>query len=116
MPIKKVEFKFIYIDEAHANNEWPIGNAFRSDLPLSNQTLTLVERRIAAEKFKSHFNLQFPIYLDDPQTHAFENYFHPWPLRWYILENNKCIYFGKSKKGGLFDIEEFKNNVHTLLQ
>lgn len=106
-----LDFKFIYIDEAHALDTWPIGGQFRTDIPIPNQTKTLDERRKVASSFQSLYQLEFPIYLDDPSTHQFQKYFCSWPLRWYLIDHSTCVYVSQTYDSGLFNLNELKKKL-----
>lgn len=100
-----IDFKFIYIAEAHADSEWPIGNQFIEHLPPFPQTTTLKERKERALKFQSDFKLfDLPIFIDDPETNAFQKVFTPWPLRWYVLIEGVCQLVSEPKDG-FFDLK-----------
>lgn len=72
----------IYITEAHARDEWPIG----STISFCDQPTTLEERCTLAQHFIKEFNYQIPM-LVDPIDNPFESKFAAWPFRFYIIEN-----------------------------
>ncbi len=81
----------IYIAEAHASDEWPIGNLY-ADYPVTPQTKTLEQRRSIALEFIAEYNIDvdaWPLFLDDPGANTFEAAYRPWPLGVYMLNQGK---------------------------
>lgn len=93
---EQVHFVFVYIQEAHASDEWPINN-----LPLGadgspvvvNQHICLEERYRAAELLRStqtfHPSIHF---LVDSMNNEFNAAFASWPFRVWALEQGKIAY------------------------
>ncbi len=74
----------IYISEAHATDEWYIGES-AGEIVESHKT---IEDRIKCiEYFKNKNNVQFPIYPDDINN-TFMNIFASWPVRCFITKDN----------------------------
>jgi len=109
-----VDVKLIYIAEAHASDEWPIGNKFRTDILTFSQTHTIESRIKAAHQLQQDFKLTMPIFVDNPVGNEFEQYFHPWPLRWYLIEDGICTFVGKTQDA-LFDIDLLKQKLEKFL-
>jgi hypothetical protein len=59
-----------------------------SDHP-SPQT-SFQERVERAQKFVKDYNVSFEVYID-PWGDPFENAFHSWPDKYYLVDNNKKI-------------------------
>jgi len=102
-----IDCKFIYIAEAHAQDEWPIGNQFfRSDTSSLFQTHSLEARRKTAQTLLEQFPLEIPIWIDDPLTNQFQNNYSPWPLRWYVIDEKGILSFiGQSQDATLSLVE-----------
>jgi len=79
----------VYIDEAHANDIWPLGNHI--DLPNHK---TISDRTHAASLLKDKFNLQIPVLLDS-MTNNFDQEYAVWPERYYFIKNGKLEKIGQ---------------------
>lgn len=97
---EKADFLTIYIIEAHACDEWPLGK--KLCIP---QHKTLEDRMKAAKSFIEHFDYKIPLVID-PITNAFNNAFAAWPERYFIIHKNKVAYI--SEPG------EFGNTSHWI--
>lgn len=81
----RVRVLTIYIAEAHAREEWPIGEAHSNGGVLSlAQAKSLAERRAAARIFEQQLAWPFAIYVDG-MGDAFEATFAAWPLRFFVV-------------------------------
>ena len=79
-----VQFVFVYILEAHACDEWPVGN----------RTIQLEQHKTIASKIAAAKLLQdkYPInchVVVDSEEDTFVNVFCSWPFRFWIVHNNK---------------------------
>lgn len=89
---KNTDFAFMYIEEAHASDEWPI----RSSRYMPNQEIVDVrqprlisERVVLAQGFVKSFDLEpeMKVLVDDPeQGNLFEKAYAPWPIRIYVIK------------------------------
>lgn len=73
----------VYIKEAHAVDEWPLGH----DVEVA-QPKTLEERLALARQFRDEHNVQFPIVVDGVENH-FTHTFSAWPERYYLVEGQR---------------------------
>lgn len=69
---------FIYIEEAHAADEWPIGSA-----TVERQARTVAERRAAADRLG--LSDRWSLYVDS-MDNSFAAAYSPWPFRYYLLD------------------------------
>jgi len=106
-----IDCKLIYIAEAHAENEWPIGNQYRSNISVIKQHETLQDRRKAAKILVNSFTLAFPVYLDDPTSNAFQNQYSPWPFRWYVIDENGILKFIGQPNDASFSLKELAKHL-----
>jgi len=83
-----VKFLVIYISEAHAQDEWPLGKKV-----CIMKHKTIKDRLNAANKLKDEFGMKIPI-LVDTMENSFDNSFASWPERFYIIENGKMEFIG----------------------
>jgi len=135
-------FAMVYVDEAHAQDEWPIGNHL-NDLPnVARQPRTTEARlevmhqqvlpflRVNAPgllpSFSSFSGLgdkefddlagmsSLAWLLDPPELHLFEDVYAPWPLRFWIVQNGILKYIA-SPKNGQFSVEELEGRLRDAL-
>jgi hypothetical protein len=77
-------FAFVYILEAHANDEWPINEL---QIP---QHKTLQDRIAAAANFFSLYPLPSNVnILLDNQNNDFNETFSSWPFRYWIIHRGR---------------------------
>lgn len=87
------DFAFMYIEEAHASNEWPISSSRympTQEIVSVKQPQILSERVALAQRFIDTFNLgpEMKVLVDNPEKgNPFEAAFSPWPIRIYVIEN-----------------------------
>jgi len=85
----KVDFLGVYISEAHANDEWPLGVQY-----CYNQPKTMENRLAIANGFVKDFNFKIPM-LVDTMTNQFDSVFASWPERFYIVQNGSLTLIGR---------------------
>jgi hypothetical protein len=95
----------IYIEEAHATDEWNIGES-AGELVESHKSLE--DRLRCIELLKTKHEAMFPIYPDDMNS-TFMKEFASWPVRCFITINNILHHISSPKDGevdfcGLFQI------------
>jgi len=86
-------FVMVYIEEAHAIDEWPINSGrYNGGKPVCyKQPKSMEDRMKIAADFKINFNPRFPIYCDE-LTNFFSETYAGWPLRFYIMHNDIIKY------------------------
>ena len=95
---KSNDFAFLYIEEAHACDEWPIRSSryMPNGEVVSVKQPRLVSERVAlAQSFVDSFDLgpEMKILVDDPeQGNLFEKAYAPWPIHIYVIENGIMQY------------------------
>jgi len=108
----KLHFIAVYVSEAHAADEWPLGN-----FACVNQHKTIEERVEAAKNFISKFNFKLPVYVDTMEN-SFDNTYYAWPDRYYIIKDGKMKEFGRAVYGLGFDrnqlIDDLKDHGATV--
>ena len=90
----KAQVAIVYIQEAHASDEWPIRSSRnaapgRACIPISYQQHRDLPARLgAAADFASHYNLPLDVLpvLADGMGNAFQDAYAAWPIRWYIFD------------------------------
>ncbi len=76
----------IYIAEAHARDEWPVGKT----ISCVDQPTTLSQRLDNARQFKSNFNIQMPMLVDNMEN-TFHTTYGSWPFRFYVIHHGKLV-------------------------
>jgi len=74
----------VYITEAHARDEWPVG----ASTSICNQPKTLSERLAIANRFVAEQDFKLPMVVDT-MSNAFMQQFSAWPVRFYIISDGK---------------------------
>lgn len=85
----------VYIQEAHARDEWPILSARaaapgREGVPVDYaQHASLDDRVAAAGDFVRHYSLPLDLLpvAADGMGNGFQDAYAAWPIRWYIFEH-----------------------------
>jgi hypothetical protein len=101
----KIKFLFIYITEAHADDEWPIGSSIQIKQPKTNQ-----QRIYAVNQFiqATQWNQQLiPIYVDFIQN-QFDEIYAAWPVRFYIMKQNQILHIAEPDNASydMFDLQK----------
>ncbi len=76
----------IYIAEAHARNEWPVGKT----ISCVDQPTTLSQRLENARQFQKKFYLQMPMLVDNMEN-TFHTTYGSWPFRFYVIHHGKVV-------------------------
>ena len=104
-------WKFVYVAEAHAQDEWPIRSGrFNHGLGaviVEKQPKKAAERCELARKFVEDFmpkvksggmNSDISMVVDDPELgDPFEKYYAPWPLRLYLIRDGIVEWIAQPK-------------------
>jgi hypothetical protein len=80
-------FLGVYITEAHAADEWPVGRS----ISFCNQPKDISERCGLARKFVDTTKLELPM-LVDTMGNQFESTFAAWPVRFYVIKDGKLVF------------------------
>lgn len=105
----------IYITEAHAQNEWPIGSRLRYNQPRQTQ-----ERSNIVNEYIRDTQMNIPLLIDPVCEHdstlnnPFETIYAPWPIRYYIIYQNKLTYIANPKECS-FLLSDLKDALCTTL-
>lgn len=76
----RVSFAVVYIAEAHAKDEWPVGDA----ISFCDQPKQIDERLQLARQLQSSRAVSVPVYVDTMDD-CFLKQYSPWPLRFFVL-------------------------------
>lgn len=83
----KVNFLTVYIVEAHAIDEWPVGDPLKITQPLST-----IERCGVARAFARDYDFKVPMVVDTI-TNEFSENFAAWPIRFYVIEKGSTLVY-----------------------
>lgn len=75
------DFLAVYISEAHATNEWPLGRRV-----CIAQHETIEERMEAAQSYRRDMGAKVPMVVDT-MDNSFNSLYNAWPERLYIINN-----------------------------
>ncbi|KNC46227.1 iodothyronine deiodinase [Thecamonas trahens ATCC 50062] len=85
---------FIYVEEAHALDEWPISSSRyhpTGEVVAVAQAKTVDDRAEAATHFADLYQLRLPVFLDTLDN-EFQTTYGAWPLRFYVFEASTLGY------------------------
>lgn len=102
-----VNFLVIYIAEAHAIDEWPVGDPLKIMQPIST-----IERVGIASKFKKDYNFLLPMLVDTVQN-EFEQTYSAWPIRFYVIHEDKIVF--KANPDALNTYDSIPPQVDAIL-
>jgi type I thyroxine 5'-deiodinase len=103
------QFIFIYINEAHAMDEWPIRT--KNELCIK-QHQTLQDRYLLAKSLTNTYQFALPIYVDTMEN-IFQNTYAAWPLIAFIVQDGKIDFMLEPRSPGYYS---FKDLYAELIQ
>ena len=94
---------FVYISEAHAADEWPVGHYANI-----NQPKTTEERRSVAKQRLLELGVgeEFVRLVDLAEENSFHAHYACWPLRWYMVEEERKLSAIAQPRRSGYDIRE----------
>lgn len=92
-----VDWLMVYIEEAHATNEWPVrsGRYVPDGKPVEVEQPKTTERRVeVCKEFLGTYGVPtdgaMSVVVDSPEAdNPFERAYAPWPVRMYVIEDGK---------------------------
>ena len=106
-------FLVIYIAEAHARDQWPLGKT----ISCVDQPTTIEQRLENARECKKNFNFEMQM-LVDTMDNTFHLTYGSWPFRFYIIHDGKLAFKAEPQKDNFcYDIDELDewiNNFYSL--
>lgn len=103
------DFAVVYLREAHAADEWPMG----SHVKLC-QARTLQERLAAARGFIANTGLAIPLVYADCIDDRFMREFAAHPQRFFVLGANGTLLFKARPHEGGYDIRDLHESLEEL--
>jgi hypothetical protein len=76
----------VYIAEAHARDQWPVGKT----ISCVDQPTTLAQRLDHAQQFKKNFNFEMPMLVDN-MDNTFHNTYGSWPFRFFVIYEGRLV-------------------------
>jgi len=83
---KSFAFLAIYIDEAHANDVWPLGTKI-----CINRPKTIEARLEVANNFVRDYHFKIPVLVDELDNN-FDLKYAAWPERYYVIDQGCMKY------------------------
>jgi len=103
----------VYISEAHAIDEWPVGDGY-GKLKGFKQPKTLEERIRVAKEFIGDFDYGVPMVCDSMEN-KFDSIFACWPVRYYILHQGGVYYKAQpNAKEYTYSVDDLRQALATL--
>jgi len=111
----KVDMVTVYIEEAHALDEWPMGDgATGSDFKGIVQARTLAERAEAAKLLHTELGYESPLVLDNMENEVRIKY-ACWPLRFYVIDGDQ-IWYKAQPSGYRYSVPALRDSIRALLE
>jgi hypothetical protein len=93
-----VRFLLVYIAEAHAKDEWPIGDQISFEQHKTIEARVTAARLFASE-MKKKYGFNLPL-VADPVDNSFDKAYSAWPVRFYVIQDSKISYIAVAKNLG----------------
>jgi hypothetical protein len=84
----RVLFKVVYIAEAHAADEWPIGSRDYT----AKQPKSFAERLAIQRAMQEEFKLPWKCVFDKLPRDAFMFEYGAWPTRFFVFQRGKLVF------------------------
>mmetsp|Transcript_12373 Transcript_12373/g.13700 ORF Transcript_12373/g.13700 Transcript_12373/m.13700 type:complete len:120 (+) Transcript_12373:1493-1852(+) len=94
---RNVNFLTVYIVEAHASDEWPVGDPLKITQPR-----TTIERCGVARSFVKEYQYQLPMLVDTIEN-SFEQAYAAWPIRFYVIEDGTVTFVAQPDEMNTYD-------------
>jgi len=111
----KVDMVTVYIEEAHAVDEWPMGDGAKgSDFKAIVQPVSLAERAKAAQLLVTDLAYEVPLVIDNMDNEVRIKY-ACWPLRFYVIDGEQVWYKAQPSKYR-YSVPALRDSVIALLE
>lgn len=96
-------FVFVYISEAHAADEWPVGHSVHIDQPkTTDERLVVAQRRLA----DLGVGEEFVLLVDFAQENNFHANYACWPFRWFTVGKGRRLTSIAQPRESEYDVGE----------
>jgi len=102
-------FALVYLQEAHAADEWPLGRT-----PALEASQSLDQRAKHAWRFREEAHVTVPVFLDSIDG-DFQRHFAAWPERFYVVSSNGLLSFIAQPRHGGYDHESVFARIERFL-
>jgi len=101
----------VYITEAHASDEWPVGPS----ISFCRQPQSLKERCELAQKFVNTRLYRVPMLVDTIEN-DFQKAFAAWPFRFFIVKGDKIVHKAEPSTSSLcYEARDLAKLIPSLL-
>lgn len=109
----RVRWAYVYIEEAHAENEWPI--ATPAEFAVQTQHETLADRQVCVLRAKAELPgiAGIPIYLDD-MDQTFMRIYGAWPTQLFLFLDGAMV-LKAQPQDARFDLMDFWSKAREKL-
>ena len=112
------DFLLVYVAEAHAADEWPVGNPIQY-----NQPKTIDERLAIAREFVAKYEIMdagIPLVVDDLaggtsqnrdpfEDNPVDTAYAIWPTRWYVVQGGVVRFKAQPDSAHEYRLESLRN-------
>ncbi|CAF2716222.1 unnamed protein product [Rotaria sp. Silwood2] len=107
----RVDMITVYIEEAHAIDEWPIGSRICYLQPKCDN-----DRIRIANDFIKGTDYRIPLLIDQvSKNNPFSQVYSPWSLRFYVIDHMKKFSYIAQPIQGSFSLELIKNALDRAI-
>ncbi|CAF3966060.1 unnamed protein product [Rotaria sp. Silwood1] len=107
-----VDMATVYIEEAHAADEWPIGSRICYVQPKTD-----ADRIAIANDFIQTTGYRLPLLIDPiSRNNPFNQVYSSWPIRFYVIDGTKKFSYIAYPIEGSFPLELIKNALDQAFQ
>jgi len=111
----KVDMVTVYIEEAHAIDEWPMGDGAKgSDFKAIAQPVNLAQRAEAAKLLVTDLGYEVPLLVDNMENEVRIKY-ACWPLRFYVIDAEQ-IWYKAQPSGYRYSVGALRDSIVALLE
>ena len=108
----RVDMLTIYIEEAHASDEYSIGSRICYIQPKSDDNgIDIANNFIKATRYRIPLLID-PVSDDNP----FSKVYRPWPIRFYVIDQMKNLSYIAQPIEGSYPLELIKNALDEAIQ
>ncbi|UJR07618.1 hypothetical protein I4U23_011907 [Adineta vaga] len=108
----RVDMVTVYIEEAHASDEWPIGSRICYVQPKCD-----TDRLKIATDFIKATDYRIPMLIDPVSLgNPFSKEYNPWPIRFYVVDRMKRLSYIATPIQGSYPLELIKNALDEAIQ
>jgi hypothetical protein len=105
----------VYIEEAHALDEWPMGDGAKgSEFRAIIQPRTIAERAEAAKLLVTDLGYEVPLVVDNMENEVRIKY-ACWPLRFYVIDDEQ-VWYKAQPSGYRYSVPALRDSVIALLE